>query len=273
MSHTPNLATPDTSYDPAFFSLLFEVEDRHFWFRTRNHIIRQLVQQITHDLPANYRVLEVGCGTGNVLRHLEQVCAANSVMGMDLFWDGLHYAQKRVACPLIQGDMHNPPFGVKFDLIGLFDVLEHLPDDIQVLTDLHQMLAPGGKLLLTVPAHASLWSYFDEASHHCRRYQKSELQQKLNAVGYEIEYLSYYMMSIFPLVWLGRRVTALVSRQKEQETKDVNDMAARELKITPGMNGLLTTWLMQESRLIASRKQLPIGTSLLAIAHRYQNHL
>ncbi|MBI5927704.1 MAG: class I SAM-dependent methyltransferase [Chloroflexi bacterium] len=268
MSHTSNLATPDTSYDPAFFSLLFEVEDRHFWFRTRNHIIRQLVQQIALDLPFNYRVLEVGCGTGNVLRQLEQVCAKDSVMGMDLFWDGLHYAQKRVTCPLIQGDMHNPPFGVKFDLIGLFDVLEHLPDDSQVLTDLYQMLAPGGKLLLTVPAHTSLWSYFDEASHHYRRYQKSDLQQKLTSAGYEIEYISYYMMSIFPLVWLGRRLASLANQPKDRQLADANEMASRELKITPGVNGLLTAWLMQESRLIAGRKQLPIGTSLLAIARK-----
>ncbi|MBZ0321231.1 MAG: class I SAM-dependent methyltransferase [Anaerolineae bacterium] len=268
MSNAPHLATPDTSYDPSFFSLLFEIEDRHFWFRTRNHIIRQLVQQITRDLPANYRVLEVGCGTGNVLRHLEQVCAENSIMGMDLFWDGLHYAQQRVTCPLIQGDMHNPPFGVRFDLIGMFDVLEHLSDDIQVLADLHRMLALGGRLILTVPAHASLWSYFDEASHHYRRYPKSDLQQKLNAVGYEIEFISYYMMSIFPLVWLGRRMASLLNGKKEQRVADVNEMAARELKITPGVNGFLTAWLMQESRLISNRKQLPIGTSLLAIARK-----
>ncbi len=259
-----------TSYDAQFFPLLFEVEDRHFWFRVRNHIIRTLVQQIVTPLPDGYRVLEVGCGTGNVLRHLEQVCANGLVIGMDLFGEGLQYARRRVDCPLIQGDMHNPPFSAQFDLIGLFDVLEHLPDDLQVLTDLFSMLASGGKLLLTVPAHPSLWSYFDEAAHHCRRYQKNDLAEKLTKSGYKVEYISYYMASIFPLVWTGRKITGLTNRDKSIETHQAsaNELATRELKITPGLNGFLRTILMQETRLIARRKTLPIGTSLLAIAHK-----
>jgi SAM-dependent methyltransferase len=256
------------SYDAQFFPLLFEVEDRHFWFRVRNQVIRTLVQQIIAQLPSGYRVLEVGCGTGNVLRHLEQVCTNGRVMGMDLFWDGLRYARQRVACPLVQGDMHSPPFSTKFDLIGLFDVLEHLPDDIQVLRDLHTMLSPSGALLLTVPAHPSLWSYFDEAAHHCRRYQKADLAQKLKSAGYQIDYISYYMASIFPLVWSGRRVAALTQRGDKQNPNQADEMASRELKITPGVNGLLANLLMQETRLIARRKSLPVGTSLLAIARK-----
>ncbi|MCQ3929939.1 MAG: hypothetical protein DPW16_05735 [Chloroflexi bacterium] len=259
-----------TSYDAQFFPLLFKVEDRHFWFRTRNHIIRTLVQQIVAPLPHGYRVLEVGCGTGNVLRHLEQTCTDGLVIGMDLFGEGLHYARQRVTCPLIQGDMHNPPFSAQFDLIGLFDVLEHLPDDLQVLNDLFSMLNTGGKLLLTVPAHPSLWSYFDEAAHHCRRYQKNDLSEKLAQTGYKIEYISYYMASLFPLVWIGRKIAALTKMDKTPETHQMtaNELAARELKITPGLNGVLRTILMQETRLIGRRKPLPIGTSLLAIAYK-----
>ncbi|KAB2855096.1 MAG: class I SAM-dependent methyltransferase, partial [Anaerolineae bacterium] len=223
-----------TSYDAQFFPLLFRVEDRHFWFRTRNRIIRTLVQQIVEPLPHGYRVLEVGCGTGNVLRHLEQTCTSGLVIGMDLFGEGLHYARQRVTCPLIQGDMHNPPFCAQFDLIGLFDVLEHLPDDLQVLNDLFSMLATGGKLLLTVPAHPSLWSYFDEAAHHCRRYQKHDLAEKLTKTGYRVEYISYYMASIFPLVWAGRKIAALTKHDKTSDTHQMttNELAARELKIT-----------------------------------------
>lgn len=257
-----------TSYDAQFFPLLFEVEDRHFWFRVRNQVIRTLVQQMVTPLPKGYRVLEVGCGTGNVLRHLEQVCTDGLVIGMDLFSEGLSFARQRVTCPLIQGDMHQPPFSARFDLIGLFDVLEHLPNDSQVLTDLYAMLTSGGRLLLTVPAHQSLWSYFDEAAHHCRRYQKSDLSEKLVKTGFQIEYITYYMASIFPLVWAGRKITALTNQDSTPETPSMtaDELATRELKITPGINGILRTILMQETRLIARRKTLPVGTSLLAIA-------
>jgi SAM-dependent methyltransferase len=219
------------SYDPTFFEHLFGVEDRHFWFRSRNRIIAALVKRLTAGHAETYRVLEVGCGTGNVLRTLEQVCPQGSVIGMDLFAEGLKYAQKRAPFVLVQADMHQPPFTNQFDVIGLFDVLEHLPDDRQVLNDLRGMLRADGILLLTVPAHRSLWSYFDEASHHCRRYEPSELRGKLVQAGYTIEYLSQYMMSIFPLVWVGRRLSGL-RRQKSigRNGSSAEDLALQELR-------------------------------------------
>lgn len=257
------------SYDPGYFVRLFDIEDRHFWFRTRNQVISILVSQIIPTLAPEYRVLEVGCGTGNVLRILEQTCLDGMVIGMDLFAEGLQYAHQRISCPLVQGDMHSPPFGTKqFDLIGLFDVLEHLPDDMRVLNELHAMLALGGRLLLTVPAHSSLWSYFDEASHHCRRYGLADLRNKLSCTGYRIEYLTPYMTSIYPLVWLGRRAAELFDQRPSDDTGRTNELTVNELRIVPIINTILTFLLTQETRLIAHRRRLPIGTSLLAIARK-----
>ncbi|MCL4824486.1 MAG: hypothetical protein KJZ57_09740, partial [Anaerolineales bacterium] len=62
------------SYDPVFFERLASVEDEHFWFRTRNHVIRALTRQVTGKLPPGCRVLEIGCGAGNVLRELGKAC-------------------------------------------------------------------------------------------------------------------------------------------------------------------------------------------------------
>ena len=256
------------SYDPDFFAPLFAIEDRHFWFRARNQVISTLASQIAAGLALGYRVLEVGCGTGNVPRVLEQACPRGVVMGMDLFAEGLQYARRRTSCPLVQGDMHTPPFGTQFDLIGLFDLLEHLSDDMQVLRDLHAMLSPEGTLLLTVPAHPSLWSYFDEASHHCRRYEPAELESKLIRAGYQIEYLTQYMASIFPLVWLGRRLATLIDRRRTSDADHTDDLAARELRIVPVFNDFVALLLAQEARVIARHRSLPIGTSLLAIARR-----
>src|SRR5712692_7658765 len=198
----------ESSYDPSCFDALAEVEEKHFWFRARTQVISTLVRQVTADLSPGYRVLEVGCGTGNILRALQEVCPAGSVTGMDLHPEGLRYARRRSSCSLLQGDIHQPPFTSAFDVIGAFDVLEHLPDDARVLRDLEAMLKPGGTLLVTVPAHPSLWSYFDEYSHHCRRYTRVGLQQKLEGAGYHIEYMTEYMTAILPILWLSRTLVA-----------------------------------------------------------------
>jgi len=264
----PSRPTANRSYDPTYFAPLFAIEDRHFWFRARNRVISTLVRQITAGLSSGYWVLEVGCGTGNVLRVLEQACPDGVVVGIDLFAEGLQYARQRTSCPLLQGDMHAPPFGTQFDLIGLFDLLEHLPDDMQVLRDVHAMLASGGTLLLTVPAHPSLWSYFDEASRHCQRYELAELRNKLIRTGYRIEYLTQYMASIYPLVWLGRRLTAMIDRRPTGDADRTHDLASSELRIMPVVNDLLAWLLAQEARVIARRRSLPIGTSLLAVARK-----
>jgi len=256
------------SYDPTYFPLLSAIEDRHFWFRARNRVIATLVGQITSGLEIGYQVLEVGCGTGNVLRVLEQICPHGTVIGMDLFAEGLAYARQRTTCSLVQGDMHATPFGTQFDLIGLFDVLEHLPDDVWVLRDLCGMLTSGGVLLLTVPAHPSLWSYFDEASHHCRRYELAELESKLICTGYRIEYMTQYMASILPLVWTGRRLASLMDRRPADDSGRIDDLGRHELRVMPVLNGLLNLLLAQEVRVISQRRQLPIGTSLLVLARK-----
>lgn len=143
-------------FDPAFFKPLFDAEDKHFWFRARNTIIATCVKRLTGGWTPGYRVLEVGCGTGNVLRVLTEACPTGIVVGMDLFAEGLKYARQRTTARLVQGDMRQPPFSNQFSLIGLFDTLEHLPDDRRALSDLGRMLQDGGVLLLTVPAHPQL---------------------------------------------------------------------------------------------------------------------
>jgi SAM-dependent methyltransferase len=265
---TPSDSVKPGSYDPAYFSPLFAIEDRHFWFRARNNIIATLAAQTVTRLSPGYRMLEVGCGTGNVLRVLKQTCQKGVVMGMDLFVEGLRYAQQRTPAPLLQGDMHAPPFATSFEVIGIFDVLEHLPDDLRVLADLYNMLAPDGVLLLTVPAHMSLWSYFDEASHHCRRYELGELERKLVTSGYQVEFISHYMAGIFPLVWLWRRLAALIDRRSADSVQRTHELAHTELRIVPVINELITALLRQETLLLAHRSRLPFGTSLLAVARK-----
>src|SRR5205814_8541492 len=98
------------------------------------------------------------------------------------------------------------PFGRDFALIGMFDVLEHIEDDIAALGSVRHSLAPGGRLLMTVPAAPSLWSRYDEESHHYRRYTEAHLRKALTAAHFQIEYITHFMSVTYPAIWVSRRL-------------------------------------------------------------------
>jgi SAM-dependent methyltransferase len=207
--------------------------------------------------------LEVGCGTGNILGALEEACPSGAVIGMDRFIEGLAFAKDRGRQRLLQGDAHHPPFGIQFEIIGAFDVIEHLPDDGQILRDLYRMLRPGGRLILTVPANQWLWSEFDEASHHYRRYHRKELREKLSAAGFTGIFVSPFMMSILPLVWMHRKKGKHGSNRQAPR-----DMVGEEIRIVPFVNQALRLVLSVENTFVRRRRHLPFGTSLIAVAQK-----
>lgn len=257
-------ADGEGGFDPGFYADLFSAEDHHFWFRGRNRVIKTVISRVVASLPAGYRVLEVGCGGGNTMRVLQELCSPASVIGMDLFGDGLRFARSRGVTCLVQGDVSNPPFRVPFELVGMFDVLEHVRDDVAALQHLQSLLCEGGCLVLTVPAHASLWSYFDEAACHCRRYECTDLEEKLRATGYEVEYLTEFMMFSYPLVWLQRRWLGRRTARINGTTHAVK----AELQIHPLPNAVLGGLQGMETVFVKKRKRLPFGTSILAIARK-----
>jgi SAM-dependent methyltransferase len=259
------LAVRADSYDPQYFAKIAQIEDRHFWFVARNRIISAAIGQAISGLAAGYRVLEVGCGTGTVLRRLVDVCRTGDVMGMDLFPEAVAFASQRASCRVIVGDILNPPALGEFDLVATFDVLEHLPNDGKMLQALHRLLKPGGCLVLTVPAHMSLWSYFDVAACHCRRYSTMGLERLLVENGFKIEYRSEFMMILFPLIWLSRR---LHGGRTKFDSQMAAERASRELKIVPVINRILTEVLGTEACAVKRSWSLPFGTSILAVARK-----
>ena len=248
-------------YDPDFFRELAHIEDRHFWFRARNQLILAMARRIVSSLDPCSLVLEIGCGTGNVLRVLKQACPQSMLVGLELWREGLQHARTRSDARLLQADVRNAPFGRPFHLVGMFDVLEHIADDQQTLRSVHGLLRPGGKLLLTVPAHQFLWSYFDEAARHCRRYSADELRRKLLDAGFEVEFLTQFMACIFPIVWLYRKL--LVRRQA---TRSARELAGEEFRLVPVVNTILAALLRLEANWVARGHSLPFGTSLVAVA-------
>jgi SAM-dependent methyltransferase len=263
VSDTPSASI---SYDPAFYDPIGAAEDTHFWYQARNEVIGALVEECVAPLPDGHRVLEVGCGGGTVLRMLEARCSRGTVVGLDFFAEGLRRARRRTRCAMVQADLHWPPFRERFDLIGLFDVLEHLEDDEAVLHRLHEMTVPGGALLLTVPSRPGLWSYFDEAARHHRRYELEALVSVVTRAGYDVSYASEYMAPLLPMAWLQRRVLARL-RRGAGPTAAPEELAASDLEpVSPLVNRVLRSVLGLESRAVARHRRLPFGTSIVLLA-------
>jgi SAM-dependent methyltransferase len=248
-------------FDPRHVPALVSAEDRHFWFVARNAVIAALATQIVADFPNDFRALDAGCGTGATLRALQAACGRDRVFGMDLFSEALSYARRRSGAAVVQADLRTLPFpsDVRFHLVAALDVIEHLVDDLGALRDLRRLIAMGGALLLTVPADPTLWSSFDEAAHHCRRYTAVSLRTRLSDAGYDIEYLTPFMTPLYPLMWIWRRSLGVIQRHATGQPLD-------DLRVIPGVNEALRWMLACEPRMLTARRQLPFGTSLVAIA-------
>jgi trans-aconitate methyltransferase len=243
------------TYDPAYFRMIANVERRHFWFQARNAMIGDLVKQVVINMTPGYSLLEVGCGTGSLLEILERVCKDGTITGMDLYPEALKYARQRTSCRLELGDIRNAAFKNRFNLVCMCDVLEHLPDDEMALGRIHEIVLPGGVLMLTVPAFPSLWSYFDEVAHHHRRYTSCMLKRKLRDAGFATEYTSCFMSILLPVAYVARRLRGLRLRTADIMSKS-NELVSNELKVNPVFNWLLGALLRWEGKLIRNRVTL-----------------
>lgn len=247
-------------FDARHYAHLAAAEDRHFWFTSRNQLLARIFRRIAATLPAGACALEIGTGTGNTLRVLERAAGASIVVGMDLFDEGFAWAARRCRrAHLVRGSVDRPPFRRRFDLVAALDVLEHVESDQEALQRVRGLLTPGGWLVVTVPAYRHLWSGFDEASRHCRRYERDELQDRLRTAGFRVEQLTFMMATLYPALRAARAIGG-------QAGGGTQTAVARELRIVPGFNLLMKSALAVENAWLGAGRHLPFGTSLLAVA-------
>lgn len=239
-------------YDPAFFAKLASLEDRHFWFI---HRARLIAWALARFLPRRSSLLEIGCGTGHVLRSLGRTFPDMALHGSELFPEGLRFAHERTPqAHLFQMDARAIPFRDQFDVVGAFDVLEHIDEDDLVLGQMRAAVGNRGSVLITVPQHPSLWGHMDEHGGHKRRYTREELTRKLRLAGFEPLLVMSFISLLFPLLYL--------SRFSRRGSTDVFS----ELTIGPGANALCRTATILEERLLRVGLRFPFGGSLLVAA-------
>jgi len=223
-------------------------EESHWWFVARRKILSSLISKFSP--VKNKRILEIGSGTGGNLKMLLEHGNVTAIEPNAI-------ARNKISAKfgdkvlLINGKLPDSLNikNQKFDLICLFDVLEHIADDKASLQELRKHLTPQGIIFLTVPAFQFLWSGHDKNLHHFRRYNKNNLSQLIKACDLKIIKISYFNFLLFPLAALTR----LFSK------------SSGDVKLSYFSNSIFRKIFSSEKLLLKSNINLPFGLSLLAI--------
>ncbi|MGH6735329.1 MAG: class I SAM-dependent methyltransferase [Methyloceanibacter sp.] len=239
--------------DAAAYREMAELEDRHWWFVGRRAIIDALLSRLP--LSKNAEILEIGCGSGGnfaMLARYGRLSAGEYNDEARRLAAGRGVAGRVVPCALPD----RFPFDDEvFDLIVLLDVIEHIEDDRASLAAIRAHLAEAGWLVMTVPAFPFLWSAHDVHSHHCRRYTRRALNERLRETGFRPGYQSFANFWLFPLVALGRAGKNLLG---------IGDQS--DLAMPPSLINWLLARLFASERVAMGRFALPFGVSYIVTA-------
>jgi 2-polyprenyl-3-methyl-5-hydroxy-6-metoxy-1,4-benzoquinol methylase len=232
----------------------------HWWFVARREILRSQISRL--NLPPNADILEVGSGTG---ANLDLLADFGKVVALEMRPEAIALAQQRCGGAGKQISMKQgtcpqdlPALSQKFDLICLFDVLEHIEQDSESLAGLSALLKPNGTLMLTVPAYQWMWGPHDVHLHHKRRYSKRSLSARCAHAGLSVLRMSHFNTLLFPIAVLGRMIEKMTGKQTSAT------------QTPPAPINALFTRLFALERHILNRLQLPFGLSLLLLARANQ---
>jgi SAM-dependent methyltransferase len=255
LSFAPEIAGGD--HNPTDFASLVRLEAGNFWFRARNRLITWAIQTY---FPNARNALEIGCGTGFVLSGIHQARPHLALSGSEASSIGLAHAQHRVpGAVLFQMDARRIPFTDEFDVIGAFDVLEHIQEDELVLAEMFRAATRGGGIAITVPQHKFLWSNVDATAGHVRRYDARDLLDKVARAGFQVIRKTSFVSLLLPLMVASRLV---------QRKADGKQAAETELSLNPVLGRGFEKVLDIERALIRHGVSFPAGGSMIILAKK-----
>jgi SAM-dependent methyltransferase len=253
-----SVANLGSGFDPVLFEALAEREPRSFWFRARNRLI---ISTMGRYFPEARSVLEVGCGTGFVLAALRDAFPRVRLVGTELFDEGLEVARRRLPpdVELLRLDITDEiPFDEEFDVVGAFDVLEHVEDDGAALAGIWTSVHRGGGTIILVPQHPWLWSASDTFAHHVRRYRRRDLVHRARAAGFDVLVATSFVSTLLPAMVASRVAHRLLGRSYNP----IHELEPRVL------NGIFEHMLDVERRMIERGISLPVGGSLMVVGRK-----
>ena len=237
--------------DRAVFDRMAEQDQVHWWYVARRRILADLIAREV-DLPADARILEIGCGTGHNFEMLRRFGRLDAI---EVDGEARALASRRLGHNV--GDAPLPALtGIAdgtYHLIALLDVLEHVDHRPESLTSVAAKLAPDGRILVTVPAYQWMWSAHDVAHHHKLRYSKKSLRRDAEAAGLSVRRIGYFNSLLFPLAAGVRLVGKAFGKTSSDD------------KVPPAPLNRLFTGIFGLERHLVGRLPLPAGVSLFAL--------
>lgn len=243
--------------NPAEYARMHALEDWYWWFVARRDAAARFLRD--HAPPERpLRILDAGCGTGALLE-LFRTWPDAVATGVDLSPEALRFSYGRGHRRLAGADLSLLPFrSDSFHAVTALDVIEHVPDDSRCVREIARVLRPGGILVASVPAYQFLWGPHDEALHHHRRYNSSQIRDLIQSTELRVERQTHLLSALFPAAAMMR----LAARGKKSHSPEA------KLPRVPGVvnRGLI---LFQAAELaVARRASLPFGLSILVVARK-----
>ena len=239
--------------EPQEYQLMDAVEDGMWWYRALHTRVLEALGR-----PSG-RMLDAGCGTGGFLARLKATWPEAEAEGLEHNPSAAARAQAKAGVPVATGCVMTMPFvDASFQAVTGLDVLCHAAvEPATALAEMHRVLAPGGRLVLNLPAFQWLLSAHDRRVHNVRRFTASEVTQMLTAAGFNVVATRYWNTLLLPLMVLQRKILA-------SAPEDRSDVAA----FPPWQDRMLFGITEAERRLARLRLSFPAGSSVLAVATR-----
>jgi SAM-dependent methyltransferase len=235
----------------AVFDRMAEHDQVHWWYVARRKILADLIAREA-GLPDDARILEIGCGTGHNFAMLRRFGRLDALE--------VDAAARRLASIRLGHEVGDAPLpglpGVPdgaYHLIALLDVLEHVDNRPESLASIAAKLAPGGKILVSVPAYQWMWSAHDRAHHHKLRYSKKGLRRDAEAAGLKVDKIGYFNSLLFPLAAAVRIAGKMTGKSSSDDT------------LPPKPLNSLFEKIFSLERHLVGRVPLPAGVSLFAL--------
>lgn len=243
-------------FDPEY-DLMRQSEDTHWWYRTLHDLVDREATAVAKafDRP---RVLDAGCGTGGLLDRLRRAHPGWHLQGLDVSPLAVRHCHARGLDNVMQGDVADLPLAdASVDLLISCDVLYHAQvREAEAVMEFRRVLAPGGKLLLNLPAYECLRGRHDEAVAGVRRYTPAAVRSVLAGGGFQVDRLYAWNVACFLPILIWRQA----SRHRAPQGSDLRALPS-------SLNTIMACLVGGESRL-ARRCRWPIGTSIFSVASR-----
>lgn len=260
----------DEEFDAAHFDLLLDMQERHFWYRGRHRFLLRAVKRCSEKLlrpiALSPEAVDLGGGCGGWIKYVNRHVPA--MFGQLALADSSRRALRMAAAVVgrnvdrYQIDLTSLHWRDRWDAAFLLDVLEHIPEDAHVLSEIKDALRPGGLLFVTTPALGLFWSYIDDLVHHVHRYSRHDFRRLAEVTGMQLVDARYFMTLLSPLLLVSRLKRPPI---KGMTAKEINEHLRRTHRVPSAPINELLTWIFSLETPLGHWLPFPWGTSILGV--------